>query len=51
MTITAIRPLTHSTLATLTRHETRRLTRSPILVLALALTAYAIYDTTRGVVS
>lgn len=50
MTITAIRPLTHSTLATLTRQETRRLTRSPILVLALALTAYEIYDTTRGVV-
>jgi hypothetical protein len=51
MTITAIRPLPRTTLATLTRYETWRLARSPILVLALALTAYAIYDTTRGVVS
>ena len=51
MTTIAIRPLTHSTLATLARYETRRFARSPLLLLAVALTAYAIYDQTRGLVS
>ncbi len=51
MTAIASQPLTHSTLATLARHETRRLARNPLLLLAAALTAYAMYDQTRGVVS
>jgi hypothetical protein len=51
MTATVLRPATHRTLATLTRYETRRYLRSPLLLLALALTAYAIYDLTRGVVA
>ena len=39
------------TLVTLTRYEARRYVRSPVLLVALALTAYAIYDLTRNVVS
>jgi hypothetical protein len=51
MTAIAIRPFTLSTLATLARYESRRLARTPLFVLAVALTAYAIYDRTRGSVS
>jgi hypothetical protein len=40
-----------STLATLARYETRRYLSSPLFLLAAALTAYAIYDLTRGVVA
>jgi hypothetical protein len=48
---TVVRPAVHGTLATLTRYETRRYLRSPLFLLALALTAYAIYDMTRGIVA
>jgi hypothetical protein len=51
VTATLIRPMTLSTLATLTWYETRRCVRSPVLLAALALTAYAIYDLTRGIVA
>ena len=51
MTAIATRPLTHSTLAPLARAEARRLARNPLFLLAVALTAYAIYDQTRVVVS
>lgn len=51
MIATAIRPRLQGTLATLTWYETRRYARSPVLLLALALTAYAIYDLSRGVVA
>jgi len=40
-----------STTATLARYEARRYLRSPILLAAIALTAYTVYDLTRGVVS
>ena len=51
MTATLIRPVTLGTLATLTWYETRRYVRSPVLLVAFALTAYAIYDLTRGIVA